>query len=191
MKKGGGRKYTVNGVSLTLREWSERLGVKYSTLQSRLLKFGRDKKGLKLALTSESYRWVSASTLITHKGETRNLMQWAEIAGISRELLANRLKSGWSMDQALSEKPMPPQERGARHGKVVEVDGIKDTLHGHCRRKGLSWAGYKNRRKKGMSIHTAITEPIMSKAESAENARKICWQESRRRKMAAAGIAIV
>ena len=191
MIKGEGKKYTVNGVSLTLREWSERLGVKYSTLQTRLLKFGRDKKGLKLALTSESYRWVSASTLITHKGETRNLTQWAEIAGISRDLLAHRLKSGWSMDRALREKPMPMQERGARHGKVVEVDGIKDTQSGHCRRVGLSIPGFKNRRKKGKSILAAITEPIMSKAESTEKARSICWQESRRRKMAAAGIAII
>ena len=34
--------------------------------------------------------------LITHNGETHNLTEWAEILGVDRTLLINRLWRGWS-----------------------------------------------------------------------------------------------
>ena len=37
--------------------------------------------------------------LITHNGETHNITEWAEILGVDRKLLINRLWRGWSEDE--------------------------------------------------------------------------------------------
>lgn len=44
---------------------------------------------------------------ITHNGETHTLTQWAELIGIKRETLSQRLRNGWSVERALAE-PAPP-----------------------------------------------------------------------------------
>ena len=38
---------------------------------------------------------------ITHNGETHNLTEWAEILGVDRKLLINRIWRGWSEEDAL------------------------------------------------------------------------------------------
>lgn len=54
-------------------------------------------------------RWATAkeqgrnrrnNRLIAHHGETRPLSEWAELHGISRKLLRDRLEQGWPMDRA-------------------------------------------------------------------------------------------
>ena len=43
--------------------------------------------------------------LITHNGETHTMMQWSEITGIAFHTIKSRLKSGWSVERALTEPP--------------------------------------------------------------------------------------
>lgn len=42
--------------------------------------------------------------IIEWRGERRTLGAWAEITGIKRETIARRLKVGWSLDRALTER---------------------------------------------------------------------------------------
>lgn len=59
-------------------------------------------------------RWVDrkqqarnrrTNRLITHRGETHSLAEWAEIAGLAQSLLLDRLNRGWSPERALTEPP--------------------------------------------------------------------------------------
>lgn len=56
-------------------------------------------------------RWVEIKTqnrnarsnhLITYKNETHCISEWAEITGISRYVITNRLKYGWSIERVFS-----------------------------------------------------------------------------------------
>jgi len=41
--------------------------------------------------------------MITHKGETRSLIEWAEVLGIKRTTITQRIDYyKWSLDKALS-----------------------------------------------------------------------------------------
>lgn len=60
----------------------------------------------------ENCRWVDWKTqernrknnrLITFNGETHCLSEWAEITGINRRTLRNRLLRGWSVEKSLTE----------------------------------------------------------------------------------------
>lgn len=54
------RLYTLNGVSLTIREWSEKTGIPYTTLQSRLRgKRTIDTWSIQHALTQKAEHGVS------------------------------------------------------------------------------------------------------------------------------------
>lgn len=61
----------------------------------------------------DNCRWATAkqqgnnrrsNRLITHNGETHTLTQWAELTGIKRETLSQRLRNGWSVERALTTK---------------------------------------------------------------------------------------
>lgn len=45
-----------------------------------------------------------AHKLITYKGETHNIKEWAKIKGIRYATLLNRLRTGWTFEKAIGEK---------------------------------------------------------------------------------------
>lgn len=66
-------------------------------------------------------RWVDAKTnsrnrsnthMVTWRGETKPLAEWAEALGMPREQLSTRLRRGWSVDDALG-TPFRSYERKA------------------------------------------------------------------------------
>lgn len=51
----------------------------------------------------EQHRNRSDNTYWTHDGKTRPIAEWAEVIGINKHTLADRVsKSGWSIEQALT-----------------------------------------------------------------------------------------
>lgn len=58
-------------------------------------------------------RWVdwkhqqnnkTSNHVLTFKGETRTITEWAEITGISRTTIHGRLRNNWSIERTLAEK---------------------------------------------------------------------------------------
>lgn len=90
---------THNGVTLTLTEWAQRLGITRSTLSAR---FNLRGWTIDKAMSSEI---GDGSRLpprfITHNGMTMNLTQWAKHVGISHSAIHRRLKAGWPLQMAL------------------------------------------------------------------------------------------
>jgi hypothetical protein len=52
--------------------------------------------------------------LITHNGETRTIVEWAEIKGLPATLLAHRLAAGWDVEDALTRPVRRQKHRGGQ-----------------------------------------------------------------------------
>ena len=44
---------------------------------------------------------MNAPRMLTYKGVTKPMRQWASETGVSRELIAYRLRTGWTVEEAL------------------------------------------------------------------------------------------
>lgn len=156
------RVYTHRGFTGSLGQWSRRLGVPPSTLGARIRKFGDTEEGLEMALRSGSQKWMRRAKMITCKGVTLSIKQWAKRVGLTRAALSSRLNSGYTVEEALRKKPKYSQaDKGRMQGKRIEMDGIVDSIAGHCRRYGIRKETVRHRRKmEGMSIEDAIRTPL-------------------------------
>jgi hypothetical protein len=52
--------------------------------------------------------------LYTYRGETKNLNSWSRVVGISWAVLDQRIKLGWSVEEAFERPPIPPRQRRGR-----------------------------------------------------------------------------
>lgn len=68
---------------------------------------------------SENSRNRRSNRLITCFGECLPLVEWAKRTGISRVLIAHRLRSGWSTEEALTVRPS--KSLNSRHRRTKEV----------------------------------------------------------------------
>lgn len=89
---------TINGDSLTISEWSEKTGVSKLLIQARAAKGWKPEECIcpDKNFTGKGYR------LITHKGMTMTIMNWAKYLNIPHECLRSRLKKGWSEERTLT-----------------------------------------------------------------------------------------
>lgn len=115
------------------------------------------------ATKSEQARNRHSSRLITWQGETLTLAAWSERTRLKAGTIAQRLKKGWAIDRALTEKPMSAREASylgtramlARH-RVIIWQGDCHTLPELSLRTGVKAQTIWNRLKIGMSIGAAL-----------------------------------
>ena len=71
-----------------------------------------DRKDVNGNYTPSNCRWIamskqadnkSNSRLFEYNGESHTVTEWAETTGISRDIIWNRIKRGWSIDRVLSQ----------------------------------------------------------------------------------------
>ena len=67
------------------------------------------------ALNRSTTRWV------TFRGQTRCIKDWAQITGISRGTITQRLDYGWSAEEALTR--LPDKRRSCKQGWYLEKHG--------------------------------------------------------------------
>ena len=68
----------------------------------------------------ENCRNARHNRLITFNGETKTLVEWAEITGIDHHAIGYRLRAGWSVENALTVSPNSGQNQPKR---------LPDSLH--------------------------------------------------------------
>ena len=64
-------------------------------------KRGYEPDNCRWATVIEQQRNRSNNHMITWRGETRCMTEWGEVVGLSRDVLKDRLRKGWSVDRAL------------------------------------------------------------------------------------------
>lgn len=105
---------TCDGKTQSMKEWSEELGIKYTTLRARI----RQGWPVKLALTEGVKPWKTPwknAALITFNGKSQNVHEWACEIGMAWQVLQGRLDRKWSVERALTE-PVH-QRKGEAHGR--------------------------------------------------------------------------
>ena len=77
-------------------------------------------------------RWVSvkvqnrntrSNRLITYKGETHCVADWADITGLSRACICDRIKYGWSVERTL-ETPLREHKIYKNSRRIIQSRGV-------------------------------------------------------------------
>jgi len=112
---------------------------------------------------SENCRWVTmkvqnnnrrGNRIITYNGETRTLMQWSEILGVTYALLRSRLCRGWPVEKAFT------TPENSSH-IMIEYNGERKNISQWSRATGIDEVTIKKRYDKGLSV-----EKIFEKQKS-------------------------
>lgn len=92
------------GEKHSLKEWSKITGLSIATIRGRMKLGWKDEEIISIPQSRE-YRVIHyKGKMITHNGETHTLREWSELLGISNRLLAERLRRGYTEEEALFEK---------------------------------------------------------------------------------------
>lgn len=97
--KRNNRVMTLNGVSKTLAEWAEQLGIHPATLSDRKQRGWSDEKALTAPIQSAENN--SRSQHVTFNGETLTIAEWARRSGVNVYTLYRRFRRGLPPEVAL------------------------------------------------------------------------------------------
>ena len=116
----------------------------------------------------ENCRWADLYTqannksnnhLITYNGKTQNMTQWAKEIGVRRELIKDRLKSGWSVEDALTKRKCELWER--KDNRLLTYDGKTMTASRWADELGINKGTLSYRLNQlGWSTEKALSTPV-------------------------------
>jgi hypothetical protein len=152
------RTYTHNGLTLTVKEWAQQLGLRQETIYLRL----RRGRPLDQTLSRAKLPIHPNARTYTHNGLTLTLREWSEHLGVSIHALQYRLNSGYSFEAVFS------QSRPANHNcRMIEFNGETRSASDWCRLKGIDRSTFHNRIEVlGWSVERAIMTPPRKKREA-------------------------
>jgi hypothetical protein len=93
---------TLDGQTKQLAEWAELLGVNRRLIQCRVAKGFNSIADMKPRYKRAGIRSSSKGVYVTVDGVTLKLTEWAKKTGIGRTTIAQRVKYGWSIEDAVS-----------------------------------------------------------------------------------------
>lgn len=92
-------KHNIDGASRTVEGWARHLGITRAALSWRCRKFG----SLEAAVAMGAGRPPGRQPfVIEFEAQRRTIKEWAELKGIEPVTIHNRLRSGWSIADALT-----------------------------------------------------------------------------------------
>lgn len=92
------------------------------------------------------------------RGQVMTIAEWSKRSGLSPVAIYQRLRSGYTAEEAVKVKPKYGYGVWNRlfGGRRFEIDGIEDSILGHVRRRGLSYRTVRWRMQKGMTLEEAL-----------------------------------
>lgn len=106
---GSAQKIYAFGQWKTRREWAESTGLSQACIWQRLRRGWSVEEALTTPHKRSAY-YPKNARLITFRGETKCLAEWAREAGLTDKLIDKRLRLGWSIERALT-TPLRQQGR--------------------------------------------------------------------------------
>lgn len=161
------RTYTLNGNTLTLRQWAEQTGIPKITIYCRI------RRGCTLERALSACPQQDDALTYCFDDETLTLRQWAEQTGIPRSAIKTRLFRGWSLERALTE---PVGTRAATvyrrqsDAKRYSLGGTTMTVKGWAAKLGIQPSSVSLRLRR-WPLERALTIPAMTVEQCAQHAR--------------------
>lgn len=127
----------ICGESHSLKEWSKITGLPIYTIRNRIRANWKDEEILSIPNERENRIIHLDSKVITYNGETHNLVEWSKITGISNRVIAERIRMGFTPEQALC---VPV---GSRRTSSVVVENIEtgDKVEFENQKKAADYIG--------------------------------------------------
>lgn len=155
------KQYEYNGESHTLNEWAEIKGISRKTLYSRLERMPFERAitmtvNKSMNSAGKGKRRIKEAKKYEANGEWHTLKEWAEIKGISEQLIRNRISKGKTPEQAITEPLAWSREAKTKydyHGKLMTAEELAEM-------SGFSVEVIKGRIRNGWPIDKAVTKPI-------------------------------
>lgn len=97
--KTNNRWYTFNGKTLIMADWEKELGMKHGLLRTRIDKYGWS---IERALSTPVGAPRKNSRMLTFQGKTQPMAAWAREMEMNPKTLKTRIRSGWSLELALT-----------------------------------------------------------------------------------------
>lgn len=93
-----------NGESLSLMQWSRKLGMNYDQIRARHRTGWSTKDIIESPknLYHVERKHTDKSRLLTYDGQVLTVAQWAKKLGVSYEVLRGRLRYGWDVERILT-----------------------------------------------------------------------------------------
>lgn len=104
-------KYEFNGEKHSVSEWARLLGINRGLLKDRITKLGWS---IEKALTTPVLPCGVKKTniILEYNGEAHPIGTWEKLLGFKPETVRNRIKLGWSIEEALT---IPPGQKRKQH----------------------------------------------------------------------------
>ena len=102
--KRNNRLLEFNRKIATVTEWARITGISEKTIRGRLANGWPIERVLTVPVGAVK-TGPTAQLTLTFNGETKNIIEWSEIVGISYDVILGRIKRGWSAEDALT-KPI-------------------------------------------------------------------------------------
>jgi len=99
---------------------------------------------------------------LTYQGRRQSPADWARELGIDRQVIRERLKLGWSVEDALS-KPLTPH--GRRNVKLLTYNGETRSMTEWARELGIKLVTLSHRLNAGWSVEDALTRPLQKRSK--------------------------
>lgn len=110
----------ICGEKHTMNEWSKITGLKVSTIRQRIKCGWKDEDVIHVpTVEKRKNRIINPINTLTYNGETHTLVEWSKICGISNKTISERLRRGYSAEEALFSK------LGVSRNGYVIVENIK------------------------------------------------------------------
>jgi hypothetical protein len=129
----------------TLMAWAEETGLKRETIALRLERGWTTGQALGFATpptgkgrAPERANVAHPPNLLTYKGKTLSISDWAREVGLPRDTIRYRVDRGWTAGQALGFEAAPDTQRGAGPSIFVEHKGRKLCLRDWAEERGIA-----------------------------------------------------
>jgi hypothetical protein len=148
----GAKRYTANGFTMSLFEWSRRLNISVATIRNRM------NRGASFeAAIDPNFEDGRRARLYTFDGKTLTVDQWAEELGLSPVTIYLRLKEH-PIDVALRPKApkAPKAPKPSSQVITVTIDGLTLTIPKWAKKAGIGFRAIYTRIHKGMTPEEAV-----------------------------------
>tara|TARA_R100000935_G_C2841561_1_gene171406 strand:- start:10094 stop:11014 length:921 start_codon:yes stop_codon:yes gene_type:complete len=164
---------THNGQTHSIAEWSTITGVSGEAIRKRIKNGWTVEDTLATAVGQRIKAAPKAphrpAQTLTHNGQTRTIIEWANVIGVAHTTIHMRLRKGWSIEAALTPKPKhePKPKRARRTFVTLTYQGRTLKLAEWAKIVGVSLPTLCQRRKHGWTVEAMLSTPLTKRADTA------------------------